>query len=295
MINEDENEPTDLNIPDPTEISADDADKPANMVETAVPDEVVEVPPAVESSEDDKPANMPEAPAPAKEADASPAVESSEDDMPANMPETSAPAEEAEISQPVETVDSDDKPANMPDMVMSQEVKASESPSDDAPANMPEMIVPPEVTGKKETSSADEKDEQVEADAPAEQDEDALKQPIIARNKSYGFNQMVANFAGCGRCSYFLAGYRVLHGEKVLETAVSRMKADKLKLPWSYELRELLIKSYGVYLDTELLHYSGSCPECGRTFLFKEDGRDQAVKTIVIHCSTTKRARRSKK
>ncbi len=80
------------------------------------------------------------------------------------------------------------------------------------------------------------------------------------------YDKMVAHFAACGRCSYFLAGYRVLHGVENLETAVSQSPAEKLNLSWNFDMRDLLTKSYGVTFYIDHLYFEAVCPECGRQY-----------------------------
>lgn len=82
-------------------------------------------------------------------------------------------------------------------------------------------------------------------------------------------DQVVNYFAACGRCSFFLAGYRVLHGLEDLETAVARSKSRWLKLTWSYGMRDLLMRSYGVQMYVDYDRVDGRCPECGRHFIYE--------------------------
>ena len=89
---------------------------------------------------------------------------------------------------------------------------------------------------------------------------------------------VVARFAACGRCSFFLAGYRVIHGDEMLEETVRRVKSGWLTLAWNHAMRELVTKSYGVRLNVDYAHYEGRCTECGRHFIYQdaETARRQA-------------------
>ena len=89
---------------------------------------------------------------------------------------------------------------------------------------------------------------------------------------------MISNFAGCGRCSYFLAGYRVIHGELVLEKAVSTMKINQLSLPWHYDMRSLLVNSYGIHFNVDFCYLMEAA--------LSADGR-LPTKMIVMRISQT--------
>ena len=102
------------------------------------------------------------------------------------------------------------------------------------------------------------------------------------------YDKMVAHFAACGRCSYFLAGYRVLHGVENLETAVSQSPADKLDLSWNFDMRDLLTKSYGITFDIDHLHIEAVCPECGRQYNYSA-GDDKKEDAFHIEMSRRKK------
>jgi hypothetical protein len=70
--------------------------------------------------------------------------------------------------------------------------------------------------------------------------------------------------SACPRCSFFVAGYRVIHAD--METAVDNNSAGWLELSWDQPVRELLHKAYGVRIDVEAFYFSGSCRECRRSF-----------------------------
>lgn len=78
---------------------------------------------------------------------------------------------------------------------------------------------------------------------------------------------VIGDFTACGRCSFFLAGYRVLHGADNLAQAAESSDDDWLILNWDHETRRLVQSSYGSRLDIEFYHYDGRCPECQRRFV----------------------------
>ena len=102
------------------------------------------------------------------------------------------------------------------------------------------------------------------------------------------YNQMVSHFAACGRCSYFLAGYRVIHGVEELETAVFNSKAGWLTLAWNDDTRKLLTKSYGIELFSDTYHFDGCCPECGRHYTFQVGNAKRAA-SLRVQISSKRR------
>ncbi len=94
-------------------------------------------------------------------------------------------------------------------------------------------------------------------------------------------------FVLCGRCSYFLAGCRIIYGLEVLETAVQSSDQHSLGLPWDMNVRRLLLESYGFDIDATLLWFEGYCRECGRRFAYgdpdREEGADRLYVQLVAH------------
>ena len=87
--------------------------------------------------------------------------------------------------------------------------------------------------------------------------------------------EVIECFSACGRCSYFWAGYRVIAGEKVIDTVVKENDPIWLNLPWSHPVRDLVHKSYGIRFDVDYFHHEGSCKECQRQFIYTEDLDDE--------------------
>lgn len=105
----------------------------------------------------------------------------------------------------------------------------------------------------------------------------------VRRGDAPTLSKIIADFAACGRCSYFLAGYRVVCGVEDLETAIDRCKSGWLVLTWNHAVRELVYKSYDCRVDIDFSHYEGCCPECRRHFICETgEGEQPGTFRIVI-------------
>ena len=97
--------------------------------------------------------------------------------------------------------------------------------------------------------------------------------------------RVLRNFVACDRCSFFLAGYRVLHGLSDLEAAAGNQSDQWLRLSWDSETRHLLQKSYGGRLDVDLYYYDSHCPACQRRFVYEardeETGEPESLRIEV--------------
>jgi hypothetical protein len=94
--------------------------------------------------------------------------------------------------------------------------------------------------------------------------------------------QVTDRFAACGRCSYFLAGYRVIHGVEALETVVAQSQSGWLSLEWDAQMLELTHKSYGVRLDIMHSHYESCCIECRRPFVYQAADSEEEADSFQI-------------
>jgi hypothetical protein len=93
------------------------------------------------------------------------------------------------------------------------------------------------------------------------------------RPQELDVQRILENFYACDRCSFFVAGYRVLHGLESVEQAVGESNGNWVELVWNRPTRLLLEQSYGGQLDVELFYYDGQCPRCQRRFVY--DGGDE--------------------
>lgn len=104
--------------------------------------------------------------------------------------------------------------------------------------------------------------------------------PTKKQQAAYG--EVLKAFFACARCSYFLAGYRVLFGLEKLQEAIDNRDGNELQLIWSEEMRRLLHNSYGWRIDLEVSSLRASCPECRRAYHFAAGQQEGEAATIEI-------------
>ena len=80
-------------------------------------------------------------------------------------------------------------------------------------------------------------------------------------------DQVSAYFTACPRCSFFLAGYRLVQQD--FELAVEKSTSGWLDLTWNLQVRNLVQKSFGCELANDLQLFQGTCPSCRRAFVFE--------------------------
>ena len=99
---------------------------------------------------------------------------------------------------------------------------------------------------------------------------------------SPALRQIVSWFAACGRCSFYLAGYRLICDEDALETAVANRGKKWLTVPWTYDLAKLIHKTYGSRIDITCYHFEGQCMECHRRFTYQGAEKEDKPATFRI-------------
>jgi len=93
---------------------------------------------------------------------------------------------------------------------------------------------------------------------------------------------VIRYFEPCGRCGYFLTGYRAAYGQENFETAVAEEKGGWISLSWGIDMRELLMKSYGSRVETRDLHFEGCCSECRRVYMYQNSRSDEIPSVVRI-------------
>jgi hypothetical protein len=106
---------------------------------------------------------------------------------------------------------------------------------------------------------------------------EASKPIVEVSNKDRAFlKESLSRFTNCGRCSLFLAAYRLNHDDSELLASVREMEDEWLSLPWDSNLRSLLYKSYGCRIDLDAYYFESCCPECHTVFVYMESMEDQS-------------------
>lgn len=124
-----------------------------------------------------------------------------------------------------------------------------------------------------EIESASESEQNSEPDE-ALQEEIKPRVEISGRDKQI-LKETLIRFTSCGRCSLFLAAYRLKHDDAEIVEAVNNIKGGWLALPWDRNVRELINKSYGCRIDVEAYYFESCCPECHGTFVYSDSENDQ--------------------
>jgi hypothetical protein len=205
--------------------------------------------------------------------------------------------EEPVETEPVESSSVEDKLADevtedgMPE---ESEIDKSEPDTDESLEKEIEGQVP--TSEVSEGSTKEDADAKADEDAPATPDDSSPKRPTITAQKPskrgrHGLSaqNVISYFAPCGRCGFFLSGYRALYGGDDLETAVSKSKGGWLTLSWGIGTRELLLKSFGSRIELTDLHFDGCCPECRRVFTFHGSRSEKKGPTFRIEIKPRKR------
>ena len=116
------------------------------------------------------------------------------------------------------------------------------------------------------------------------------KQPFTLSKKQHEvYKQLLDSFAACDRCSFFLAGYRVLHGVEHLQEIAANSKHSWVELDCSPATRQLFNKSYGQMLENDWDYYECSCRRCQRSFTYQR--ADTNSKSLTFRVQITPRRR----
>ena len=89
-------------------------------------------------------------------------------------------------------------------------------------------------------------------------------------------------FVACPRCGYFLSGYRARVGLNRLEAAIagiSDIDIDWLELGWEHSMLELLERSYGCEIPSNVEHFEERCEACARLLILSEE---EGTRSLII-------------
>ncbi len=119
---------------------------------------------------------------------------------------------------------------------------------------------------------------------PDQEPQEAIKPRATISNQDEKFlKESLIRFTSCGRCSLFLAAYRLNHDDAELLAVVKNIKDGWLTLPWDQHIRELINKSFGCRIDVEAFYFESCCPECHNPFTYAqpENGGDHTFRIKV--------------
>ena len=136
-------------------------------------------------------------------------------------------------------------------------------------------------------------EEPVQPETPSDQPDELKPKPKQAASRSRSklkVEDVIAYFAACGRCGFFLTGYRAAYGQERLETAVAKAKGGWLTFDWGIPLRELVLKSYGSLIEASDFHFDGCCPECRRSFTYHASNSPRRPDRLRIEIKPRKRS-----
>lgn len=89
-------------------------------------------------------------------------------------------------------------------------------------------------------------------------------------------SEIIAAFVACGRCSFFLSGYRALRGNDGFVADALQAQDNWLEMAWQPALIPLIEKSYGMSFRDGMYHVEHMCHECGRVFVYRHEPDDDA-------------------
>jgi hypothetical protein len=92
---------------------------------------------------------------------------------------------------------------------------------------------------------------------------------------------VIAAFVACGRCSFFLSGYRAQRSAEAFVEDVRQMEDDWLTLAWHDDMVELIEKSYGIEMKDGLYYLEHCCRECQRTIVYDHSAEDETAMPVV--------------
>lgn len=122
--------------------------------------------------------------------------------------------------------------------------------------------------------------EQKTTQGPKKQKKGPRPQSKSKRKRAAPNRSIHKQFAACGRCSFFWAGYKLI--DESLDESTLQPDHGWLTLKWDHAVRELIYKSYGNRVDLDYYYYEGCCSVCQRPFIYK-GGSDESEALLRVH------------
>ena len=107
-----------------------------------------------------------------------------------------------------------------------------------------------------------------EPEPPAAETEPPAPEPRrLSRAERDSVDRLQRRFAACGRCGYFIADCLIYLGRETLHDAFLDAGDGWVRMEGDRTFHRLAANAYGIHLDTAFESFSGTCPECRRSFV----------------------------
>ena len=128
------------------------------------------------------------------------------------------------------------------------------------------------MSSENESTAEPERENQLDQESK----EIVKRRTVFTGRDKQALNDALTRFTSCGRCSLFLAAYRLNYDDAELQSAVNNIDGGWLTLPWDPSIRELINKTFGCRVDVEGYHFESCCPECHLPFIYSEPDSGQS-------------------
>ena len=113
---------------------------------------------------------------------------------------------------------------------------------------------------------------QLEPAEPPDELKPAFPEPRrLSRGERETVDRVRQRFGACGRCGYFIADCQNQLGVEAVQTALLDTADGWVNLTVDRSFHRRVMDAYGVELDAEFDSFDGTCPECRRRFVVKND------------------------
>lgn len=103
----------------------------------------------------------------------------------------------------------------------------------------------------------------------------------LSRAERDSVDRLQRRFAACGRCGYFIADCLIYLGQETLHDAFLDAGDGWVRMEGDRTFHRLAANAYGIHLDTAFDAFSGTCPECRRSFMIMNTEEGQT--RLKIH------------
>ena len=140
-----------------------------------------------------------------------------------------------------------------------------------------ELLAPEQKPDKKPTMA---QTTATDSAPPAPQKRQKSQKPRPKGKRKKSMPPLLKQFAACGRCSFFWAGYKLI--DENFDERMAEPTNGWVTLLWNRAVRELVYKSFGNRVDLDFYHYEGCCSACQRPFIFQNALNDKTPARLRI-------------